>query len=448
MATIKAFKGIRFGPAAGRLEDLTTPPYDVIGKNAEAAYTARSAFNIIRLDITKEPGLIADKDPERYTRPAQLLRTWLDKGVLVRDRDDGVYPYDISYRLADNTSLVRKGFICLVKLEEFEAGVIKPHEQTFGTVAADRLELMRACRAQFSQVFSCYSDPDNKVIDLLSQHRGEPISTTTDSDNCVHSLYQVCAEDALAAIGQEFVSKSLYIADGHHRYRTALAYRKEVLAGKNGADVPEGYIMMYLCPMEDEGLSILAPHRLLRVPGVMNCRDVLSLLQHFFEIEEIGGASRELLLAELLSHMREERDRSRKTNVFGCYHPGEDRSFLLTLKEGGPRQIEIQSDSLRELDVVVLSHLLIKKSLQLKADDIEDGNLLTYHSDVHEALDISVKISAEGGDSTPLLFLINPTTIDQVRRVSDEGLFMPHKSTYFYPKIVSGMVMNVFDETS
>lgn len=204
--------------------------------------------------------------------------------------------------------------------------------------------------------------------------------------------------------------------------------------------------MMYLCPMEDRGLSILAPHRLLRYPGVLNFRDVRDRLQQFFIIEEIGGASRELQLGELLARMREDRDSRRAANVFGCYHPGEDRSFLLTLKDGAAEKIEIRHDCLRELDVVILSHLLIKKSLKMKVDEIEAANLLTYHSDTHEALDISVKICAARDDQTPLLFLINPTTIEQVKRVSDEGLFMPHKSTYFYPKIISGMVMNVFDE--
>lgn len=446
MATIKAFQGVRYSPAAGNLEDLTTPPYDVIGKNAEAAYGARSPYNIINLDITKDPGGGLNKDQKRYVRPARLLRTWLEKNILSRDQSEGLYPYDIKYTVAGGDTLIRKGFIGLVKLEEFETGIIKPHEQTFGSVAEDRLELMRSCRAQFSQVFSCYSDPANRVTDLLTESRGEPVLVTADGDDGVHSLYQICSKAVIEAVCQEFVDKSLYIADGHHRYQTALAYRNEIRAGKRGEDGPEGYIMMYLCPMEDEGLTILAPHRLLRFPGVLTAGDLMERLQYFFKIEEIGGASRELLLGELLLRMREDRRNQRDVNVFGCYHPGADRSFLLTLKDGAGAKIEVRNDCLRELDVVILSHLLIKKSLDMKADDIEAGNLLTYHSDVHEALDISVKICAAREDQTPLLFLINPTTIEQVKRVSDEGLFMPHKSTYFYPKIISGMVMNVFDE--
>jgi uncharacterized protein (DUF1015 family) len=446
MATIKAFRGVRYSPAAGKLEDLTTPPYDVIGKHAEAAYGSRSPYNIINLDITKDPGGRLDREQERYARPARLLKTWLEDSILIRDRCEGLYPYDIEYTIGDSAALIRKGFIGLVKLEEFEAGIIKPHEQTFASVAEDRLELMKTCRANFSQVFSCYSDPGNRVIDMLAQHRGDPVSVTTDSDNCVHSLYQVCNEDVLAAVCQEFVDKSLYIADGHHRYRTALTYRNESRVGNSSGDGPEAYIMMYLCPMEDRGLSILAPHRLLKYPGVLTAGDVLDRLHRFFSIEEIGGASRELLLAELLSRMKEDRNNQRAANIFGFYHPGEDRSFLLALRDGAAKKIEIRNNCLRELDVVILSHLLIKKSLKLTAEAIEAGNLLTYHSDVHEALDVSVKICAANEAQTPLLFLINQTTIEQVKRVSDEGLFMPHKSTYFYPKIVSGMVINVFDQ--
>ncbi len=448
MATIKAFQGVRYAAAAGELEDLTTPPYDVIGKNAEAAYAARSPFNIINLDITKDPGGGLNEDRDRYARPARLLRSWLEKEILTRDSCAGFYPYDIEYTIGGSAPLVRKGFIGLVKLEEFEAGIVKPHEQIFGSVAEDRLELMRSCRAQFSQVFSCYSDPENRVTDKLSKCRGEPVLVTTDSDNCVHSLYQVCDEGVIAAVCQEFVDKSLYIADGHHRYQTALAYRNEVRAGKSSGEGPEAYIMMYLCPMEDHGLSILAPHRLLRYPAVLTVKQVLERLHRFFTIEEIGGASRELLLEELLARMSEDGGTHATANIFGCYHPGEDRSFLLTLKDGAVNEIDIRNDCLRELDVVILSHLLIKKSLGLTSAEIEADNLLTYHSDIHEALDVSVKICAAREDRTPLLFLINPTSIEQVRRVSDAGLFMPHKSTYFYPKIVSGMVMNVFDETN
>jgi len=446
MATIKGFQGVRYAPAAGNLEDLITPPYDVIGRNSETAFAGRSEFNMIRLDITKDPGFEAQRDPDRYMRPARLLRSWLDQEILTRDLLDGFYPYDIQYKLADDTSLIRKGFICLVKLEEFETGIVKPHEQTFTSVAADRLELMRSCRAQFSQVFSCYSDPGNKVMDILSRHRGDPISVATDSDNCVHRLYQVCNGDVHAKICKEFVGKSIYIADGHHRYRTALAYRNEVRTIQESQTGAEEYIMMYLCPMEDKGLSILAPHRLLRHPGTLKCEELLNRLSDSFKIDEIGGSSRELLLTELLSRMNENRADENSAHVLGCYHPGEDRSFLLTIREGAVKHIEIRNDSLRELDVVILSQLLIKKSLELKADEIEAGNLLTYHSDIHEALDISVKISAARDDCSPLLFLINPPTIEQVKRVSDEGLFMPHKSTYFYPKILTGLVMNVLDE--
>ncbi len=453
MAIINPFRGVRYNcRLAGKLDDLVTPPYDVINKNAEEAYLGRNPYNIIRLDVTKDPGKKQESRPDRHRPSAERLSAWMKGKILQRDRKPALYPYDVEYTLAKGTRHVRKGFICLVELAEFNEKIVFPHEQTFGSVIQDRLDLTRACRAQFSQVFSVFSDPRNQVVEMLDDRKGQPVAAVTDADGCRHQLWQMTDRQAIADIQHFFLDKGIYIADGHHRYTTALAYRNEMLQSGSGvADrgAVENQIMMYLCPMEDPGLSILPTHRLVQYPGRLSLSELLQKLRQTFDLMEITSGSRESLLFEVMSEMEVGRNGTGATacHAFGLYHPGEDRCFLLKLKKK-PDSLNTPNpeNCLAELAVVILSEVIFSDVLKLDPQQCERENLITFHSDISEALDVSVKQSMSGDDTTPLLFLINPTSIGQVKQVSDAGLFMPHKSTYFYPKIVSGMVMNVFDD--
>ncbi len=446
MAFIAPLKGVHFNPQkVGKLDEVVTPPYDVISAIGVDSYRARNPHSMIRLDIVKNPGA-GEAGDARYKEAADLFSQWLEEEVLVRDPEPGIYLYHTEYSHPSGKRLTRKGFVCLVGLAEFAEGVVKPHEQTFETVIADRLRLTAACKAQFSQIFSLYSDPHNEVMTLLEQQEREPLGSVTDGDGCVHSLWRVINKDIIKEVQRQFLDKSLYIADGHHRYTTALAYRKMVreATGELPENSPANHIIMYLCPMEDPGLSVLPTHRLLRWPGRMETTELLNSLERYFHCEEISGGSRETLIGEVLSRMDElERQSPEKSSsTFGLYHPAEDRCFLLSLKQEARDVLAGRPEPLRDLDVVVLSDIIMGKALGLDHHRCEEENLVTYYSDPDEALDVAVKACLADESFTPLLFVMNPTRVGQVRDVADHDLIMPHKSTYFYPKIMTGLLFN------
>ncbi|NTV12695.1 MAG: DUF1015 domain-containing protein [Desulfobulbaceae bacterium] len=442
MALIAPFRGLRYNPEKiANLEEVVTPPYDVIDERAQADLLRRNPFSMIRLDLSKSVKS-EEMTEARYQQSRQLLDEWLAAGVLRRDETPAIYLYFIDYLHPSGRRLTRKGLVCLTGLAEFSEGIVKPHEQVFRGVVTDRLRLLDACRTQFSQVFSIFPDPVGEVMTLLEAAReAEPQGHCQDKDGCRHSLWRVSDPAAIAQARELFRSKCVYIADGHHRYNTALQMR-ELMASRQGVvavDSPFNYAMMYLCPMEDPGLSVLPTHRLVRLPR-RGAAALAELLASGFEAEEIRGGSREALVAEVLSRM-DERRASRMT--FGLYHPGEDRCFLLSLKAGAMEAAGFGAipPELRQLDVVVLSELILGRYLGLDHHRCEAEHLIDYFSDPDEALDKSVKETLAGeGDS--VVFLMNNTLVAQVRQVSDAGLIMPHKSTYFYPKIMTGLVMN------
>jgi uncharacterized protein (DUF1015 family) len=449
MAFIAPLRGVHFNPQkVGSLDEVVTPPYDVINAGGVEAYQSRNPYNMIRLDIVKSQGGEEAGDG-RYEAAATLFRQWLEEKVLVRDPLPGLYLYHTEYSHPSGRRLTRKGFVSLVGLAEFAEGVVKPHEQTFETVIADRLRLMAACKAQFSQIFSLYSDPRNEVLALLEAQPREAMGSVTDGDGCVHSLWRVGDGEAIREVQRWFLDKSLYIADGHHRYTTALAYRRMLRAapGSHGelpVTSPANHIIMYLCPMEDPGLSVLPTHRLVRWPGGMDVEELLHRFEKYFHCEEISGGSRNVLIKEVLARMEElERQSPDKSSAtFGVYHPGQDRCFLLSLKPEALDLLAGRPDVLRQLDVVVLSDIIMAKALGLDEHRCEEEARIAYSSNADEALEMAVEESVGSQGITPLLFVMNPTRVGQVRDVADRNLIMPHKSTYFYPKIMTGLLFN------
>lgn len=442
MALIAPFRGLRYNTARiSRLEDVVTPPYDVIDLQAQQDFLASNPYSMIKLDLSKNvtPDEMTD---ERYGESLKLLEQWQDESILLRDEQPVIYLYYIDYNHPSGRKLTRKGFVCLTGLAEFSEGIVKPHEMIFRGVVTDRLRLLDTCRTQFSQVFSIYSDQQGEVLDTLEAARDpEPLCASEDQDGCRHVLWQVKDRDAIARAQALFGDKSVYIADGHHRYNTALQMR-ELMAERHGEvaeDSPFNFIMMYMCAMEDPGLSVLPTHRMVRMAPV-SADEVTAKLAVSFIIEEIEGGTRETLLSEVMARMEESRG---EANSFGFYHPGEDRCFLLLLKKGGMEEAGFGDlpEPLRELDVVVLSDLLLEKNLGLDHEKCAEENLIDYFSDPDEALDKAVKETAENKGDT-VVFLMNNTEVSQVKNVSDAELVMPHKSTYFYPKILTGLVMN------
>lgn len=448
MTVISPFRAVRYNlEKIGNIEEVVSPPYDVIDAGGQEALLERNPYNMIRLDLSKN---IEDEGmtDRRYVGAAELFRHWREEGVLWREDKPAFYIYEIDYRRSDGKMLTRRGFLSRVQLAEFDEGVVKRHEKTFSDVTSDRLRLLDACQAQFSPVFSLYSDPRGEVMQLLEKAGGEPpLYRAKDRDGCEHRLRLVTDPEVLAAVQEKFQDKVLYIADGHHRYTTALQYRALVRERQGELDPasPANYTMMYLCGMEDPGLSVLPTHRLLRLPGTKAAADLVQTLQEFFEVREITNGGREGLLEETFTMMAAGEGPGRNTR-FGLYHPGEDRCFLLTLKDGVmEREAAHRPPALRELDVVVLSDLIIDRLPGLDQSRCVQGDLLEYFSSSAEALDTAVKeVRGVGQEEeiTPLLFLMNPTRVEQVRRVADEDLVMPHKSTFFYPKILTGLAIN------
>ncbi|MFZ5765003.1 MAG: DUF1015 domain-containing protein [Thermodesulfobacteriota bacterium] len=443
MAKIAPLRGLRFNPAKiRRMEDVVTPPYDVIDEKSKIALLAKNPYNMIQLDLTKNAGDALGA--ARYEAARDLFRRWQEEEVLIRDPEPTIYLYQTTYSLSNGRTFTRKGLVALVGLAEFDEGIVKPHEKTFRSVTDDRLRLIDTCQAQFSQIFSLYSDPTAEIMTVLEKAcPPAPLSQVEDQDGCLHSLWAVTDQQAIDRVRQAFADRPLYIADGHHRYTTALQLR-ELMVSREGRVAPESpynHIMMYLCPMEDPGLSVLPTHRLVAYPGRITADELVAKMVDSFEIDEIRGGIRESLMEQVLDRMDE---RPQGRTVFGMYEPVADRCFLLTLKPGIMEQVvgDTMPAALRELDVVVLSELIVERLLGLDHERCDRENIISYYSDPDTALDTAVKEAAATDERSQILFLMNHTPVAQVKKIADERLIMPHKSTYFYPKILTGLLIN------
>lgn len=444
MAFVVPFRGLRFNTdKITRMEDVVTPPYDVIDERFQADLLEKNPYNMIQLDLSKN--FTAESlTEERYEQAKTLFEQWQKDGVLIRDDSPTIYLYYIDYTHPSGRRLTRKGLVALVGLAEFSEGIVKPHEKTFREVTTDRLRLIDTCQAQFSKIFSLYPDDEDAIISTLEAARSEsPLCSALDQDGCKHTLWAVTDRAALKQVQEMFQNKPVYIADGHHRYTTALQLRELMheRQGKVAVDSPYNHTMMYLCGMEDPGLSVLPTHRLVRIPGKISAERLVDKLKQGFQVEEIISGSRESLVVEVLSRMDEN---NLQDTMFGFYHPREDRCFLLILDKGAINGsiVAKQPQALQQLDVVVLSDLVLEQYLGLDHDRCEREKLVNYYSDPDVAVDEAVKVSGNNEEITPVLFLMNHTPVHQVKEVADQDLVMPHKSTYFYPKILTGLIIN------
>lgn len=408
MAEIVPFKGILYNQE--KIPDLSlvvTPPYDVISKTQQEKYYQNHPYNSIRLILGKDFHEDDEKN-NKYTRAYNYFNTWLSSGILKQDEKEAVYPLiqQFSYR---NKKITRIGFITLIRLKELGNGVF-PHENTLSNPKQDRLNLILATKANFCQVFALYSDEEGRLDECL-RVEGKPIIDIKDENNVTHQLFRLTDKTKLQKIKDIMQAKPIFIADGHHRYESALN-------AKNTLGYP--FIMIYLTKMEDEGLTILPTHRLVRnVPNLS-----INGFKEFFEITQVDTYD------ELLKKMEEE-----VNHAFGVYKEG--RFFLLVLKDDDIMDKLIgnaKSMAFKQLDVSILHTLVINHIL--KIEDVESS--IRYSHDEKEA----VSLVAEK-KYTIALFL-NPTKITQLKQMALQHELMPQKSTYFYPKLLSGLVMNKF----
>ena len=432
MPQIAPFKGILYNKEKVRSLDLVlAPPFDVISSEQQKELYERSPWNVIRLILGyEEPNSDTDN---RYTRAARDWKQWLEQGILQEDPVPAIYLCEEEYTLADQKR-VRKGFMALVRLEDFDSGSIRPHEYTMEGPKADRLKLMRATQANLSQILSVYSAPWQTINRLLERtYLSPPELSATDRNGTMHKIWRVTEERVIEQIAEIMKDKSIFIADGHHRYETALAFRDEMR--KRFPDRENGgyeYVPMYFSNLNDEGTSILPVHRMVRNVPNFDTQVFLNKAAERFEIREITD-THDVAIRKMLDEMRVE---PHGHTAFGLYVQG--RAFVLALNDIAHLDDATPSHKpreWRELAVTVLQYLLIENVLGLDADTVAKGQHIDYTIHAGEAAEM-----VDSG-ARQLAFFVNPTKPSEVCSVALQGERMPQKSTYFYPKLLSGLAM-------
>lgn len=442
MAEIIPFKGILYNQEKIKdISQVVTPPYDVISPDDQEKFYNRHENNIIRLDLGKEyPDDSEQKN--RYTRAAGHLSNWLSEEILIRDNAPSLYYYDLSYSLKDGTQKVMKGFVALCKLEDFSTGVVVPHEYTLSKPKSDRLNLLRACTANLSFIFSIYSS-GSKINNAFADSIGNsaPKFDVSDDNKYRHRLWSVSDPAVINLVQQEMKNQTVYIADGHHRYESSLNYRNE-LRGKGvitDANHPANYIMMYFANMDEPGLTVLPTHRLLHsLPAekLQNLTDKLAanFSLQYFNFDQSGESAAKQQLLDTMKQAKPDE------HLFGIYLHGENRYILLSLKNEALLEKRSSEKPLawRRLDVAILQNFILEDILGLSEDSIRKQENLTYVKDDDDA------INRVRDGKCQIGFLLNATKIEEIRDVTNTGERMPQKSTYFYPKFLTGLVFNKF----
>lgn len=427
MAEIKGYKGLRFNcEKAGKIEELVCPPYDIISDQQREEYIKTNPHNIIRLELPK--------GDDKYNKAAEILNDWLEKGILVKEDKPAIYIYEEEFTAYGERKAI-KGIICRVKLEEFSKGIILPHEFTLSKAKEDRLNLMKATNCNFSQIYSLYMDGGKNTLGKIdSLSKSEPDIQLQDNDNVTHRMWIIKDEKAIADICSDFTDRKLYIADGHHRYETALNYRnylREQGLAKEG-DACD-YQMMMLVDMEHPGLVVFPTHRLVRNLDSFNAERVIDGCKEYFDVTEHSDIN------TIESTLMELYNQGKKAYAFYC---GGSSYKLLVLKDTNiiKKLLPNASTATQQLDVTILHTLILEKIFGIDAENMAKQINLTYTKIFDEAIS-----SVQQGNSQ-CAFILNPTRVSEIREVASNGEKMPQKSTYFYPKMITGLVMNQLED--
>jgi uncharacterized protein (DUF1015 family) len=423
MAEIKAFNGMRFNTeAAGEIGELVCPPYDIISPKQREDYIAKNEYNIIRLELPTG-------GDDRYKVAGGLLQDWLDKKILEKDTKEGIYIYEMDF-IANGVKNSLKGFVTLVKLHEFSDGVVLPHEETLSKAKTDRFNLMSETMCNFSQIYSLYMDEDGAVGAILKDLGNTPDMVITDPDGTVHKCTAVTDEAVISNLKKLFTDKKLYIADGHHRYETALNFQKKLIAdGKATAN--SGYIAMFLANIENDGLVIFPTHRIVKDMDDFDADALIEKGAKYFDISD--AANQDAMTAALHS------DYEAGKKTFALYLGGGKCKIFRLRDENAVKEILAdKSDAYCGLDVSVLHTLVLEGILGIDKENMANQKNLTYTRDAIEAL------QAVDIDGKNCAFILNPTKVSEIRDVAAASEKMPQKSTYFFPKLITGLVMNNF----
>lgn len=412
MADIIPFKGILYNVSKVSIEDVLAPPYDLITPEYQEELYRKSPYNVVRIDFGKEQPEDTEAD-NKYTRAKGYLEKWIDEGILIGSDRPSFYAYEMSYAI-DGEEKRLIGFLGLVKLEEFSKGKIHPHECTYSKPKQDRLSLLRTCEANTSPIFSLYKSTDKKVSSFLSEvAQTRPYLEAADAAGAVHRLWQIDRKEDSEMIREEFRDKDIVIADGHHRYETSLEFQREMKGKRlsSSGNEPSDYVLMFLANMLDSGITILPTHRLVReIP-----EDIHMRFSEYFEIEPVSA---DFDIAKQISGRK---------HAFGFFQNREEMWYRLTFNG---RNLSEVHPAMREIDVIILHDLVLKKILEVKD--------VAYEMDMKKALE-----KVRNGMFRAALFL-NPTKVEDVEKAAFTSVRMPPKSTYFYPKLLTGVVINSF----
>ena len=412
MAEIQPLRALRYDPSvAGPLQDLIAPPYDVIDAEQRAELVARSPYNVVAIDLP------VGYHP--YEHAAAAFAHWRRCGAVVEDEGPALWALRQDYTGPDGRQLTRQGFLCRVRVTDYGPGLIRPHERTHPGPKEDRLKLTRATRTNLSPIFSLYSDPERTAWRALEPHtQAEPWGEATDDEGTRNRLWRVGDETAIAAVTSALAGVELLIADGHHRYETARAYAEEI-----GGEGPHRYVLMCLVALQDPGLTVFPTHRLVKDTTPAQQEALAATLKADFEIERAddldpGKPGGPLALGYLDAHFKQ--------------------PYRLTLKDQNIADAALAGmpEPYRCLDAAVLEALLLKGPLELTDDDISHLHRFGYARTAQQAREL-----VESG-AFDLAFVLRPTPVEQVREVAEAGVSMPPKSTYFFPKLPTGLVFN------
>ncbi len=455
MAVVKGFRGLRYSFARlGDLNPVMAPPYDVISPEFQEKLYKRHPKNIVRLILGKVEDTDTD-DNNRYTRSAKEFNDWKREGVLEALPRPSVYYYTQSYKLPDGTFRTRKGFIARIRIEELGSGSIHPHERTLSGPKADRLKLIKACEANLSCIFSLYPESgdtprEERVTAILDYLRDtDPMVDVKGDDGVTNKVWKVGEDDVLAKIEEGMKDKSIFIADGHHRYETALNYRnymREQVKKETGKEAtgeePFNYVMMYFASMAEEGLDIFPIHRIIHSIDDFDGDDFLAKCGEYFDIQEMPFKedNEKAVRKRLIDTMAEGAD---ETTYLGLHIRERDIYYLLKLKTTDSMDDVFEGDMpdvYKHLDVSVLHALILGKLLNVSIEDQAKQKNIVYMKDTETA------VRAGREETNQMTFFMNATKVSEVQSVSEAGLLMPQKSTYFYPKLLSGVVINPLSE--
>jgi len=443
MALVYPFCAYRYNPKEVSFDRVLTQPYDKISPAMQENYYAADTHNL----ITVEKGRVNQNESSQdnvYTRAAAALSDWISKSVVVRDPDPSFYAYTQEYTVPGNGArLTRRGFIGSGKLEDYSARVVFRHEHTLSGPKADRLELLRHTHTHTGQLFLLYSDPQRRIDEILSQAEAAtpPATELHDEYDVIHRLWVISNSEQVAAIQKAMVDQKLVIADGHHRYETALNYRNEcrVRTGSSDPDAPYERAMMTFVNTCSEGLTILPTHRVVANVHDFSWADVRRYIEPWFVAEMFPFANNESARTEARANFlsRLANSHERAIGVYPTAPPEKRAYYVLSLRPGVDlaQLLPGVSPLQRELDVVLLHEGILEPALGITPQALVAESNLTYEREAAAAFD------AVDTGRAQLSFLLNPCAVDQVMKIATAGEVMPQKSTDFFPKLLSGITM-------